>query len=373
MLAKVTISTWGAYAPYLFINLLFVLKYTQQVTPYYVGIGALYVLVGVLLLYAMRWGMQRIKHPTYMGLSLLAALLLGGLWLQYAINPYDLQVDRWSAIHFFWDELFQGNYPYTAGTHLGGYASPFPIWQLFHLPFYVLGNVGLSIFFVTAMLCWVVYKAYGAKTTLLVICLLCLSPAYWYEVVVRSDLMTNLLLVATLVVWLQHKKIALSEHVIGLGCMLGLLASTRFIALIPMAVLYGKQFVQLSFKQQCTLVMVALLVFVFTFLPFLCWEGSTLLFFQYNPFVLQTRQGSWLVLLLFACIAIFSVLYFSGKQQSVYALIGYLLTLLVVLAFAEKMLLNHAWTMLFTSMFDITYFSAALPFYCLCTGIYASK
>ena len=44
-------KTWGAYAPYLFINLLFVLKYTQRVTPYYIGVGALYVVVGVLFLY----------------------------------------------------------------------------------------------------------------------------------------------------------------------------------------------------------------------------------------------------------------------------------------------------------------------------------
>jgi hypothetical protein len=370
---KCTIAAWGAYAPYLFINLLFVLKYTQQVTPYFVAIGGGYVMVGIVLWYMMRWGVERIKHSLFFVFSLFVLLLTVGLCLQYSISPYALQVDRWSAIHFFWDACLQGDYPYAAGTHLGGYGSPFPVWQLFHLPFYLLGNVGLSIFFVTALLLWVVYRSYGVKVTFFVLSLLCLSPAYWYEVAVRSDLITNMLLVAAFVVWLHYKRISLSGHVVGLACIIGLLASTRFVALVPIAVLYGKQFLQLPFKQQCTFVGVLLLVFVLTFLPFLCWDGSMLLYFQYNPFVLQTRQGSWLVLLLFACIATSLVLCFATKKQSVFLLIGCLLTMLVMLAFAEKMLLNDAWGMLFTPMFDITYFSAALPFYCLYTGICVAK
>ena len=61
------------------------------------------------------------------------------------IDPYSIKVDRWSAIHNFLTCLLAGEYPYAAQTHLGGYGSPFPVWQLFHLPFYLLGNVGLSL------------------------------------------------------------------------------------------------------------------------------------------------------------------------------------------------------------------------------------
>jgi len=366
-------KTWGAYAPYLFINLLFVLKYTQRVTPYYIGVGALYVVVGVLFLYVIRWSIDHLKNPNYLGWSIFTVLLAVGVYLQYSIDPYSLQVDRWSAIHFFWDECLQGNYPYAAGTHLGGYGSPFPVWQLFHLPFYLLGNVGLSIFFVSALFVWVVYRFYGAKSLFVVTSLLLFSPAYWYEVAVRSDMIAHLLLVSSLVLYLHNKKISLSNHLYAIACLAGLLASTRFIALIPLAVLYGKSFLQLSIKDKLVFVFTAIAVFVLTFLPFLLWEASTLLSFQYSPFVLQTRQGSVGVLLLFALIAIPFVLVAERKKYDLYLVIGGLLNALVIFAFAEKMMVLQAWTQLFTPMFDLTYLSAALPFYMLQVGISAPR
>ena len=370
---KCTMTTWGAYAPYLFINLLFVLKYIQRVTLYYLGVGALYVVLGVLLLYGIGRCIERFKYPTYAALLLFAVLLAGGLYLQYSINHYSLQVDRWSAIHFFWDECLQGTYPYAAGTHLEGYGSPFPVWQLFHLPFYALGNVGLSVFFVSALFLGVVYRLYGAKSMLFVTILLLFSPAYWYEIAVRSDMITNVLLTSTIVLYLHKKQISLSGHVCSIACLVGLLASTRFIALIPLAVLYGKAFLQLSTKNKCVFIFTVMAVFVLTFLPFVLWEGSTLLFFQYSPFVLQTRQGSLWVLLLFALIAIPLVLVSKRKGESIFLLIGALLNMLVVFAFLEKMYFSHAWSQLFTPMFDLTYLSAALPFYMLHAAILRVK
>lgn len=65
--------------------------------------------------------------------------------MQYLIDPYQIQVDRWSAIHNFINYLVHGRYPYMAPTHLGGYGSPFPVWQFLHIPFYYLNNVGLSL------------------------------------------------------------------------------------------------------------------------------------------------------------------------------------------------------------------------------------
>ena len=373
MPSKSTMTIWGVYAPYLFVNLLFVLKYVQRVTPYYIGVGALYVVMGVLLLWVMRRYLQAVKHPAYVGWMFFAVILAGGLYLQYSIDIYSLQVDRWSAIHFFWDECLLGNYPYAAGTHLGGYGSPFPVWQLFHLPFYLLGNVGLSVFFVSALFLWVVSRFYGAKSMLVVTSLLLFSPAYWYEIAVISDLITHLLLVASLVLYLYNKQISLSDHVCAIACLAGLLGSTRFIALIPLATLYGKPFLQLSIKDKLVFVFTTIAVFVLTFLPFLLWEGSTLLSFQYSPFVLQTRLGSVGVLLLFALIAIPLVLVAERKKIALFLLIGVLLNALVVFVFVEKMMVLQAWTQLFTPMFDLTYLSAALPFYILQMGISAPR
>jgi hypothetical protein len=359
-----------AYIPYLFINLIFVLKYSQRVTSHYFLVCIFFALVSFAFLFCLKPLINLLKKTSvWLFLSLIGVLMVAAI-LQSIIDPYQLQVDRWSAIHFFLRELLQGNYPYMAGTHLGGYGSPFPVWQLFHLPFYLLGNVGLSFFVVSFLFIYSIYKFYGSKTALCIWLLLVMSPAYWYESVVRSDLITNIMLSATIVVWLKNKEIKLSEHIVSLAVLMGLLASTRFISLVPVAALYGISFLNLSFKKQFQLVSIVVLVFVLTFLPFLLWKGESLLFFEYNPFVLQTRQGSPLVLLFFAIVAVFSVIYASKRGVSLYLLVAYLLNFLVVTAFVEKMILNDAWEKLFTPMFDITYLSVALPFYVLYLGLH---
>lgn len=362
-------SVMLAYIPYLCINLIFVLKYSQRVTSHYFFVCVAFALASIIFLYFLKPIINRLKKTSiWLFASLIGLLLMAGV-LQCLIDPYQLQVDRWSAIHFFLDELFQGNYPYKAGTHLGGYGSPFPVWQCFHLPFYFLGNVGLSFFVVSFIFVYSIYKFYGAKSALYIWMLLVASPAYWYESVVRSDLITNLILSATIVLWLKNKEIKLSGRIVSLACLIGLLASTRFISIVPIAALYGASFLKLSFKKQITFISIVAFVFVLTFLPFLLWEGESLLFFEYNPFVLQTRQGSWFVLLLFVIVAIVSVIYATRKNKSLYLLTAYLLNFLVVTAFVEKMILNDAWGKLFSPMFDITYLSVALPFYVLYLGV----
>ena len=145
--------------------------------------------------------------------------------------------------------------------------------------------------------------------------------------------------------------------------MAGLILSTRFIAIIPICVIYGYEFLKIGWKKQVVLLLTTLATFGLTFLPFVLWEGSTLLFFEYNPFVLQTRQGSWGVLFLFALIAISTTIYIKGNTKYRMAYTGILLTILVVMAFVEKMWQHNLWTELFSPAFDITYLSVALPFY----------
>ena len=70
-----------------------------------------------------------------------------------------------------------------------------------------------------------------------------------------------------------------------------------------------------------------------------------------------------LALGLFAAIAISITIYLKGDLRMRHIVTGGLLTCLVVIAFVEKMWIEHAWNALYTSMFDITYLSVALPFY----------
>lgn len=348
---------------YLLINILFIEKYASRVTDFHLCLSLGYVLIAILSIYLIGRKINSCAHATQWEIAIGLVLLCAGVLLQYAIDPYSLRVDRWSAIHNFLVNMMQGEYPYGASTHLGGYGSPFPVWQIFHIPYFLLGNVGLSIFVVVVAFVATIHYFHSNKVALMTILLLGISPAFWYEVVVRSDLITNMLLVAILVEWLVHKRVLLSRFPLALGVLSGLVLSTRLIAIIPLCVLYGYEFLHIGWKKQSIFILSTVATFALTFLPFILWNGSTLLFFEYSPFVLQTRQGSVFVLLVFAVIAIASTLICKGQTRYVFATTGLLLNLLVVMSFVEKMWEQDLWNGLFSSAFDITYLSTSLPFY----------
>ena len=269
--------------------------------------------------------------------------------------------------------MLQGIYPYGQQTHLGGYGSPLPVWQLVHLPFYIIGNVGLSIFAIIGLFIYTLNKTRGIQVALAATLLLILSPACWYEIAVRSDLITNILLVFIIVEWLMYHQISLTERTIALAILSGLLLSTRLVAVIPLAVIYGYEFLTMGWKKQGIFLGISLLTFGVTLIPFVLWKGSTLFFFEYNPFILQTRQGSGTALLIFIVIAVAITLYMKGDKQMRLPITGGLLTCLVTIAFLEKMWTENLWNELFAPTFDITYLSMALPFYLVEIASYCKK
>ena len=358
---------------YILINTLFVEKYVSRITSLHWIFAIVYIVGVVCLLWAIRHYSPKCKHPFKWFLVLLIVFACIAGISQLSIDPLSLNVDRWSAIHNFLSGMFCGHYPYGQQTHLGGYGSPFPVWQILHIPFYALGNVGMSIIIVTILFLWTLNRLYSPKVALVAGILPCISPAFWYEIAVRSDLITNMMLSALIAEWLVHKNVKLINNVIGLAILVGLTLSTRLIAVIPLCVLYGYEFLQLSWKKQSLFLLIILGTFTLTMLPFALWQGSTLLFFEYNPFVLQTRQGSFLVLLIFACGAIGVTVWMHGRMNYRTIITGLLLTSLVVMSFVEKMWKENLWTELFSPTFDITYLSVALPFYIVYLSLSLTK
>lgn len=348
---------------FLVINVLFVDKYASRITEYHWFVSLAYLIVGALIVWIVIKKLMSSIHASKWLMVIGLSFLLLAIVLQYFVDPLSLQVDRWSAIHNFLNGMLAGEYPYGQQTHLGGYGSPFPVWQVLHLPFYFLGNVGLSIFVVVLAFIGTLYYIYSNKVALMATILLVISPAFWYEIVVRSDLITNIMLMAVLVEWLSYKRIKLGDYPGLVGILSGLVLSTRLIALIPICVLYGYAFLRVDWRKQCVFLLTTILTAVTTFLPFLFWEGSTLLFFEYNPFVLQTRQGSWIVLFVFAMIAIAMTIYLKENKTYRNAFTGMILNVLVVMAFVEKMWQQNLWDALYSSAFDITYLTIGLPFY----------
>ena len=351
---------------YIIINVLFVAKYSERVSEKYAFLITLAALAGYCVLFLCRSKWQGIwGRRLVWGICLLA--FAGMLTAQYAIDPYSIQVDRWSALHFPIQNLLSGIYPYSAGTHLGGYASPFPVWQVLHIPFYLLGNVGLSFFAALAFFLWSCWKVQGREKTAIICFLLCSSVAVWYEVVVRSDLITNFLFLTAIInlVLPRLNQQWAEERRWWIACAVGLLACTRLLVLVPIGLLLFPIFIKMRCRRQLAVLLLTLAVFVLTFIPFAVWDWQEFYYFQNNPWSLQTRQGNLLDFIIFVPLAIFLALNHKGNVKSYYRNAALMLVAFVGVTFIHNMYLGENWN-LFSSTFDITYFTTSIPFCLLC-------
>ena len=345
---------------YLGINSLFLLKYTPRIVPLTGWAEFILIIVYSILIYALIKVSQRLSLRL---LAIVAIFLLLILTVaQCSINPYELKVDRWSAIHNFLQNLFNGIYPYAAQTHLGGYGSPFPVWQVFHIPFYLLGNVGLSFLIGVGLFFDSIRRSFSSQQALTALLLLIVSPAFVYEVMVRSDLMTNFLVCSSIILYFHHYHITFDKHCLLLSVIIGLMASTRLSILVPFGIYFLRDFVRTGYRRQMLSLAIILIVFILTFLPFLLWNGKMLLFFEYNPFVLQSRQGNLTDFLLFIPFGIWLALSWKDDINRYALNTACFMVVLVAVTFVHNMYLHDNWNQLFESAYDITYFDMALPF-----------
>ncbi len=357
-----THSLW-AFLLYSCINALFILKYGLRIASLSTTIVAcgLYVATIAGVLWSINEYMKRPRKSIFY--PLIGIAIAGLVMLQLHFDPYELKVDRWSAIHNFLQNLLNGEYPYAAKTHLGGYGSPFPIWQIIHLPFYLLGNVGLSFVFFLLLFTDAIRRIASLREATVAFLLLILSPAFLYEVSVRSDLISNFLLCATILMYLHHYKMTLEKNWVLIAVISGLMMSTRLSIAIPFIVYYFYEYLRChQTRIQIIFPCLAILIFALTFLPFILWNGKMLFFFEYNPFVLQTRQGLWIDYALIMAICIVASVWLKSRRHHYMLTSAICLLALVVVTFVNNMYIYDCWSELFDSRFDITYFNMALPF-----------
>lgn len=356
---------------FLAVNALFVAKYSARAVPdYYIPITLLY-MCGLLafIVYVLPWlnKSKRIQKWTVIT-GIIAFVMM--LCLQYYFDPFSIRVDRWSALYFPIQNMLNGKYPYLAQTHLGGYGSPFPVWQLFHVPFYLLGNVGLSFFVCLAIFYFVVFQMYGRHVITAVIPLMIISISIWYEAVVRSDYLSNMILCAVFVLWIgKHlNKEWIDRHSIIIVIITALFASTRLLTIIPIALLLFPYYINMRLKKQICLAAVFLLVFIITFIPFALWDWNAFFYFKYNPWTLQTRQGSPIDFIIFIPLFIILAKNWKGSMKLYCRNVIIMLAVFLSVSLLHRVYDTGNWD-LFSSDYDITYFNALLPFAVLCISL----
>lgn len=346
---------------YLCINGLFIAKYLARTNfPLWLALAA-FVLVLPALLYGSIKLPRRFLASAYIMLSLL--VVAGIVVLHRVVDPLAVQVDRWSAIDHFLQRLLQGEYPYLAQTHLGGYGSPFPFWNAFHLPFHLLGDVAIGM--TVVVIAWIVSLtkiANSGKQAVAFLVLLIASPAFWYEVAVRSDLIYNFLLCYLILAWWNRKDITIAGSLWTTAIVSGLMLSTRLSILVPFFLYLFPGFIASGWKRRFQFVGIAALTFIATFLPFMVWNFDQLVFFEYNPFVLQTRQGTLLEPLLLITMLLPLSLFWKRQFGRFSFFTALTLVVFISATFLHRMIDDQFQSNLFSSRYDITYFSMSLPF-----------
>lgn len=366
-LSRFSKSFFLQIAIYLFVNGLFILKYFPRSSASTPVLLAGYLILVFLFVLGYKTFSSKVSEKSFKIAywAILILMILAIIGLLISIDRYSVRVDRWSAVTFFLDNFFQGKYPYSAHTHVSdsNFASPFPIWHFINIPFYLLGDVGIGLIFFLLLTSFIVQYFFSSyRKSFFFIFMLCIAPAYWWEVAVRSDSLSNALLVFAFILWFTREKYTLSNNFWFAIITCGLIASTRLSAVLPVALFFFKPYIHLPWKQKIIFPLGILGLTMLTFLPFIFWDTNTWIFFSRNPFMSQTGAGNPYVLLIMIILGVIAALQWKNSKQ-LFNTISIFLFIFILTAQISSMLSRGIQGSIFTdSVYDISYLSLLLPY-----------
>lgn len=361
MQSKVPKTDFFALIIYLFINTLFVYKYTSRFasTPWlWIAVYLICISALVFLLYKDFdfKPHRKTSNSIFVVFVVFIALILTLIMLHF--DPGHIRVGRFPALEDWIARLLNGQYPYISPTRPSG----FPFLFLLAMPFYLLGDLGLLQIFAFLIYVLILQSRHGSEGTNRVrtLILLTASPVFLYEIAVRSDLFSNMVLVILYMMFCENrardaKKI---PALLIMGFVGGLLLATRGIVLLIFALYFGYLFKN-QLKRGLFFLTGIITGFIIVILPFALWNIEY--FMRHGPFTIQTSYlPFWLsILLVFLCI------YFAGRATSpmlVYRYITSILFAAVFIAFVIS-LIGRGWVDTISGdRFDISYFCFTLPF-----------
>jgi hypothetical protein len=352
----------AAWAVILAINALVIAKYAPRVGVPPLAAAAVYAGVMALAAATVRRAPRpnpRLQHALLAALA--AAVTLLTLTALRAVPPETLRVDRWSAMTAFNSALLDGRFPYLERTHLGSRVSGLPVACLVGLPFQWLGDVGYlqpAVFVGFVLVCARLYaRDFDVVGPL---ALLAASPAFLWEVAVRSDLLSNAILVAAYLMWCERwRPLRSPSRMFTLGTVLGLLACTRVALLVPLSIYFAGYFRRHEWRAALTMLGPAAVTGAAVVAPFIWWAPAS--FADNNPLVLQTAlaPAPLQVVVIAAALAAGAL----AKEFGAQCLAGGMVLAGGVAAAFLVRVAAEGWTeAVVHSGFDISYFDLALPF-----------
>lgn len=352
---------------YLLINIFFLLKYSDRqdtISKYLVLlIYILTVFLGIFLLNKYKNTLNKIKQANYYLLGICFFIFLIFILINFFIDGNSLNADRWSAMDVTIKSILNGEYPYGMKDHLGQTSSNLPALFYVGLPFYFLGDVGLLQPFVFLLISFCILKAKITKhKKILILFLLLMSPSYFWEIVAKSDLMSNIiLLIIFLFLWDHKFKKKYFKKPVLLSFFCAFFILTRGIVIIPLTLFLFRDFLDSNVITKLKFTIGFIVFALIICLPIIVNLPNTETIIKHNPFNHQTKFTPKLVQIFFVLIPFLIALKRIKIKQKIY----YSLTLLSILLFISfaivcfKFGFNNA---LYKSYFDISYLGMVLPF-----------
>ena len=353
---------------YLFVNILFIFKYLTRTEISVPLITVLYIsgILGFVYLY-FKWSPKvsekLFKYSSFVLLSITLILIAVGLLY---IDPYTVRVDRWSAVSFFLEGLFNGEYPYGIHTHVSetNFPSPFPLWHVINIPFYLLGDVGIGLIFfliITFVTVKIYFNSYRKAFFFLI--LLILSPAYWWEVAVSSDSLSNGFLVLTFILWYTKKGYSVDKNFWLTIILCGIIASTRLSAVLPVALFLFAQYIQTNWLKKILFPLSILAFVLVVFMPFVLWTiDGTYVFFTRNPFMSQTSVGNPVFLIIMIVAGIIFALKWKNTDEYFEYAASFMFIFMAGSQLSLIMTRGISGSFFTDSTYDLSYFTLYLPY-----------
>jgi hypothetical protein len=350
---------------YLFINNLFVYKYSARSTVNPFAASIIYMAFAILLLIIL-WRQFEIKisapnqRKLYFGFVIIC--VIGLIILMRHFDPNQIHIGRYPALHDWISRLLNGQYPYESTIKTSG----LPFLFILAMPFYFLGDLGyfqiFSFLLFSIIIFWRFSDKHGAFKCIV---LLLASPIFLFEVAARSELISNMIIVIAFLYILEKTidKANRTEFIL-LAIFAGLLLSTRAVVGLILAI-YITHIFKNDIKNALLFIFYMLIGFVATLLPFVIWDYSK--FIQYSPFAIQASYAPvWLIVI--ALGASIAIGIFTRRSNGrvldppLQASVAIILFAVVAAAFLLTVR-NIGWTSAVVgSGFDISYFGFALPF-----------
>lgn len=178
-----------------------------------------------------------------------------------------------------------------------------PFYFILALPFYLIGELGfLSLLGILVFYGLIKYMKVASPYPVLFILLITTSPFYLWEVLVRSNIFLNAILIAcSIVLFFRIKNYASLKNQLFIGGIIGLLLSTRNVFALCYIIffLHTIRTGQLSLQSAIKIGGISILVLSLHF--YLLWWDSGMIFCRwihssFNPLSWCRSDGSWLQL-----------------------------------------------------------------------------